>query len=105
MDLPDTPPLRGRTEIRRHLEGVVERFAAQTRRASLAHHVATLRVWRTAPPDAARAESYFSVYTEIGLDHWGVYRDRLRCENGRWLLAERRVHVDGAVAGSRLVRP
>ena len=102
MELPDTPPLRGHDAIRQHLEGVVATLRASTERATLAHHVASLRIQRTAP-DAARADAYFSVYTEIGLDHWGRYSDRLLRSEDRWRIALRRVRVDGAVARSRMV--
>ena len=46
-------------------------------------------------PDAARATAYFQVITDIGLDHWGRYRDRLVPHGDRWLLAERSVRTDG----------
>ena len=104
MELPDTPPLRGRDAIRRHLEGVVASLRDATERATLAHHVASLRIERTAP-DSARADAYFSVYTEIGLDHWGRYSDRLRRDADQWRFAQRRVRVDGAAADSRMVSP
>lgn len=103
MELPDVAPLQGRAAIRAHLEGVVADLAARTSRATLRHHVASLWIERVGEREA-HARAYFSVYTEIGLDHWGGYRDRLRREDGRWLLAHRRVRVDGAVRGSRMVK-
>jgi hypothetical protein len=48
----------------------------------------------------ARAESYFLVVTEAGLDHWGRYRDEFEPERDRWLLARRQVRTDGYAAGS-----
>jgi uncharacterized protein (TIGR02246 family) len=102
MELPDLAPLRGRAAIRDHLEGVVALLAASTTRATLRHHVASLWI-ELDGDDAARASAYFSVYTEIGLDHWGGYRDTLRRREGRWLFARRKVRVDGAVAGSRML--
>jgi hypothetical protein len=48
----------------------------------------------------ARAASYFQVITDIGLDHWGRYRDRLVPVGDRWLLAERSVKTDGYAAAS-----
>lgn len=103
MELPGEEPLRGRAAIVSHLSGVVDELAGHTVRATLRHHVASVLI-ELEGQDAARARAYFSVYTEIGLDHWGVYRDRLRREDGAWLLAHRRVQVDGAVQGSRMVR-
>jgi hypothetical protein len=34
------------------------------------------------------------VHTDIGLDHWGRYRDVLVLVQDRWLFAHRRVQVD-----------
>ena len=38
--------------------------------------------------------------TDIGLDHWGRYRDRLVPVGERWLLAQRSVKTDGYAPGS-----
>ncbi|MGH0029637.1 MAG: nuclear transport factor 2 family protein [Myxococcota bacterium] len=105
MELPDLPPLRGREAIHGHLAGVARSLAAASQRVLLRHHVASLFI-DSVRDDQASASACFSVYTEIGLDHWGVYRDRLRRVDGpegEWLLAHRKVRVDGAVAGSRMV--
>jgi len=101
MELDDVAPLAGRAAIEAHLRGVAERLAAGTRRATLRHHVSSVRITIT---DAEHAEawSYFSVFTEIGLDHWGRYADRLVRRGDMWLFALRRVRVDGAAAGSRV---
>ena len=101
MELPDLPALRGRAEIRQHLARVMADLAAASARATLRHHVASLLV-EPLGADAARARAYFSVFTEIGLDHWGGYRDELCRVQGRWLFAQRTVRVDGAVPGSRM---
>jgi hypothetical protein len=53
----------------------------------------------------AEAWSYFSVFTEIGLDHWGRYADRLVRPGHEWVFALRRVRLDGAVPGSRMAHP
>jgi len=67
------------------------------------HHVSSVRFVEVTP---ARAEvtSYFAVHTDIGLDHWGRYRDSLVPGAGRWLFARRRISVDGFAADS-LMRP
>lgn len=58
------------------------------------HHVASVRFVSVAP---ARVEttSYFAVYTDVGLDHWGRYRDVLTPAGEQWLFASRRISVDG----------
>jgi len=45
-------------------------------------------------PSEAVVGSYFTVFTDIGLDHMGRYRDRLIPVGDRWLLAHRFVSVD-----------
>ncbi len=101
MQLADVPELRGREAIRGYLEGVVRDLAAATTRATLRHHVASSLIQLTGI-DTADVRSSFSVYTEVGLDHWGGYRDRLARVGEAWLLARRRVHVDGAAPSSRM---
>lgn len=95
MDLEGAPPLTGREAIHAHLAGVASRLAANTQRATLRHHVSSVRILLQ---DGERAEaySYFCVFTEIGLDHWGRYADRCVRRGDEWLFALRRVRVDGA---------
>jgi len=102
MEIEGEPRLEGRAAIHAHLSGVARRLAASTRRATLRHHVSSVRI---AVHDAAHAEawSYFSAFTEIGLDHWGRYVDRLVRSGSEWLFAVRKVRVDGATPGSRMV--
>jgi hypothetical protein len=44
--------------------------------------------------DEATARTYFLVVTDQGPSHQGIYMDRLRKVEGRWLIAEREVTVD-----------
>ena len=50
--------------------------------------------------DTVETSSYFAVYTDIGLDHWGRYRDVLTRVGERWLFASRRISVDAFAQGS-----
>jgi hypothetical protein len=45
--------------------------------------------------DYTAASSYFLALTNIGVDHWGRYRDVLVPVNGRWLFASREAVADG----------
>lgn len=63
------------------------------------HHVSSIRFGSIAR-DRVAVSSYFAVHTDIGLDHWGRYRDVLVPLNGRWLFAHRRINVDGFAADS-----
>jgi hypothetical protein len=87
----------GRDALRRFFAGV-----GTTARPGFTHlrHCVTNLTIDVHGPDAARATAYFQVITDIGLDHWGRYRDRLVPYGGRWLLAERRVKTDGYAEGS-----
>ena len=66
------------------------------------HHVSSIRFESVA---RARVEvsSYFAVHTDVGLDHWGRYRDVLVEVDGRWVFAHRRIKVD-AFADTSLMR-
>lgn len=103
MEIEGEPVLQGRAAIHARLSRVAlaTPAGASTRRPVLRHHVSSVRILLH---DAAHAEAYayFSVFTEIGLDHWGRYADRLVRRGDEWLFALRKVRVDGAAPGSRM---
>jgi hypothetical protein len=57
------------------------------------HHVSSVR-FAVVTHDRVEVSSYFAVHTDIGLDHWGRYRDVLIPTDGRWLFTRRRISVD-----------
>lgn len=63
------------------------------------HHVSSIR-FTAVGSDRVEVDSYFAVHTDIGLDHWGRYRDVLVREQGRWVFAHRRIAVDAFAADS-----
>jgi uncharacterized protein (TIGR02246 family) len=63
------------------------------------HHVSSLR-FRGVEQDRVETTSYFAVHTDVGLDHWGRYRDVLVPRDGRWLFASRVISVDAFSADS-----
>ncbi|MGZ4795515.1 MAG: nuclear transport factor 2 family protein [Acidimicrobiia bacterium] len=89
----------GRTALLAFFSGVAA--SARPGFTHLRHCVTNLTI-DVDGPTAASATSYFLVVTDIGLDHWGRYRDRLvpDPDSDRWLLAERAVKTDGYAAGS-----
>ncbi len=103
LEIRDEAPIAGRAAIRRSLTEVVTRLEVATERPLLRHHVSSVRV-ELEGPDRARAASYFLAITEVGPDHWGLYLDRFARVGGAWLIAHRRVRVDGAAPSSRMVR-
>ena len=103
LEIRGTPPVVGRAAI-------VERIAAatgpqspaqtqrhdetaDTPRRIVRHNVTNVRFESVTQTEATVA-SYFTVFTEIGLDHMGRYRDRLVPVGDRWLIAHRFVSTD-----------
>lgn len=70
----------------------------------LHHHVAGLHVVASSPEEV-RTVCYFSALTQVGLDHWGRYRDRFVPIDGQWRFARRDVKVDGYATDSLFRRP
>jgi len=101
LDLEGEDDCEGRAAIRERLSGVVSDLAGKSERALLRHHVSSIRIELTGPGTAVAA-SYFLVFTEIGLDHWGRYADRLVHADGAWRIAHRKVRIDGATPNSRM---
>lgn len=57
------------------------------------HHLSTCHIELTGP-DAARARTYWSAWTDIGVDHTGYYVDAFRKVGDDWLLAHRKIRLD-----------
>lgn len=93
--------LTGPAEIEAGLAAAVERPGRPARPAPthVRHHVSSIR-FGSVDRDRVEVSSYFAVHTDIGLDHWGRYRDVLVRANGRWVFAHRRIGVDAFAAGS-----
>jgi hypothetical protein len=104
-------PVRGRAAIVEFLGGVA---APSARRASASstpgaqpsgtkrivrHNVANTRFLELTR-EQARVASYFTVFTEIGLDHYGRYRDTLVPVGDEWLIRHRFVSTDWAAPNS-----
>ena len=70
-----------------------EAQAPGTTRRVVRHNVTNIRFESVSPAEAIVA-SYFTVFTEVGLDHIGRYHDRLVPVGDRWLIAHRFVSAD-----------
>lgn len=94
-------PLAGPAAIEAGLAAALgqPREASRAAPTFVRHHVSSIR-FGPVTPERVEVSSYFAVHTDIGLDHWGRYRDVLVLEHGRWLFAHRRVSVDGFAADS-----
>lgn len=94
-------PLTGPAEIETGLGAAMSNDPAPARRppTHVRHHVSSIRFGSVAR-DRVEVSSYFAVYTDMGLDHWGRYHDVLVPLNVRWLFAHRRITVDAFAADS-----
>lgn len=104
LEIRESAPLRGRAAIVERFGGgtaaTAARAAARAARAEagavrriVRHSVTNVR-FESVTFDEAVVASYFTVFTEIGLDHMGRYRDRLVPVGERWLIAHRFVSTD-----------
>ena len=59
---------------------------------------------RRADPHAGAGRRYFTVLTELGLDHYGRYRDELVPVGDEWLISHRFVSTDWASPDSTMAR-
>jgi hypothetical protein len=94
LETPDRVEHRGAEAIRSFLGGTKTALANATAAPFIRHHVSNLRI-ELLDRGSATGAAYFFVITERGPDHWGRYRDRYVCLDGRWLFAHRRVRLDG----------
>jgi hypothetical protein len=94
-------PLKGPVAIEAGLGSAMGRDPDPHRQAPthVRHHVSSIR-FESVAPDRVEVSSYFAVHTDVGLDHWGRYRDVLVEADGRWVFAHRRIKVDGFAAAS-----
>ena len=103
LEIRGAEPLQGRAAIMERFGGATAATQAQETAAKkrdagalrriVRHNVTNIR-FESLQPDAAVVASYFTVITEIGLDHMGRYRDRFVPVGERWLIAHRFVSTD-----------
>ena len=68
------------------------------------HNLTNVRFLELAP-DRCRVASYFTVVTEIGLDHCGRYRDTFVPVGDEWLIRHRLVATDWRAPDSTMAPP
>lgn len=103
LEIRGQSPLVGRAAILARFGGATaaqqaQGVAAAARAAGgvrrvVRHTVTNVRFEAVSEAEATVA-SYFTVFTEVGLDHMGRYRDRLVPVGDRWLIAHRLVSTD-----------
>ncbi|MGH3676846.1 MAG: nuclear transport factor 2 family protein [Mycobacterium sp.] len=93
-------PMVGPAAIVAGLGAQAQRFrAGPVPLTHVRHHVSSVRFGAVAR-DRVEVSSYFLALTDIGVDHWGRYRDVLIPVADRWLFASREAIVDGFSADS-----
>jgi hypothetical protein len=98
LQLRGEEPVRGRSAIVEFLSGV----AAQNIRI-VRHNLTNVRFLELTSEHACVA-SYFTVFTEIGLDHYGRYRDTFVPVGDDWLIKHRLVSMDWAAPNSTMAK-
>jgi hypothetical protein len=106
LEIRGRDPVRGRAAIVAFLGRHTAPGDDEARRAEMAAASATRGLRRIVrhtltnlrflelTPDHARVASYFTVFTEVGLDHYGRYRDTLIPVGDEWLIRHRYVSND-----------
>jgi 3-phenylpropionate/cinnamic acid dioxygenase small subunit len=99
LEVEGEPAHRGRGAIRAFVTGTGRDLEADTGTPRIRHHVTNVSI-ELDGPDRARARCYFLALTDLGVDHWGRYRDELGRDGETWRFVHRRVRTDGAAPGS-----
>ena len=99
MEGPVGPPGIGRAGIEEFFRHSATKPVTGRAPKLMRHNVTSQRV-DLLDEQHASADSYFMALTDIGLDHWGRYRDTIVQVDGNWLIAKRLLVVDGCTAGS-----
>lgn len=92
-------PLAGPAAIEAGLRAAMVPDPSRQTPTHVRHHVSSVRFGSVAA-ERVEVSSYFAVHTDVGLDHWGRYRDLLIPVDAGWLFAHRRISVDGFAATS-----
>jgi hypothetical protein len=107
LELRGPEPVRGRAAIvallGRVVTGPSAAAAAPGRKRIVRHNVTNIR-FTDVTPQEARVACYFTVLTEIGLDHYGRYRDVFVPVGDDWLIRHRFVSTDWRVPDSTMAR-
>jgi hypothetical protein len=99
-------PLCGRSEIVAFLGNVTSTVTGNVAvdvKPVVRHNVANV-LFTELTPDQAQVSSYFTVVTQIGLDHFGRYRDILVPDADTWLIKHRKVSTDWSAPNSAMAR-
>jgi hypothetical protein len=103
LQLRGEEPVRGRAAIVAFIGGVATPGAEPSGDRRIVRHNLTNIRFLELTPRQAMVTSYFTVVTEIGLDHYGRYRDTFVPVRDEWLIRHRFISTDWAAPGSTIV--
>ncbi|OBF92701.1 hypothetical protein A5790_12630 [Mycobacterium sp. 852002-51152_SCH6134967] len=107
LEVRGTEPAQGRAAIVDYLGGAVAAPNAAASESNVKrivrHNVTNIR-FTDVTPEEARVSCYFTVFTEIGLDHYGRYRDVFAPVGDDWLIRHRFVSTDWSAPNSTMAR-
>jgi SnoaL-like domain len=95
-------PVCGRAAIVEFLGGVAAPSSPPTGVTRIVRHNLANTRFLEVTSTHARVASYFTVFTEIGLDHYGRYRDTFVPVGDEWLIRHRFVSTDWAAPNSTM---
>ncbi len=105
LEVRGSEPVRGRSAIVDFLGGAVAAPKPSAEASSVKrivrHNVANIR-FTEVTPQKAQVSCYFTVLTEIGLDHFGRYRDVFVPVDSDWLIRHRFVSTDWSAPNSTM---
>ena len=107
LELRGSEPVRGRAAIVALLGGVVaspNATAQESGAKRIVRHNVTNIHFTDVTPQEVRVACYFTVLTEIGLDHYGRYRDVFIPVGDEWLIRHRFVSTDWRTPESTMSR-
>jgi len=104
LQLRGSDPVRGRAAIAEFIGGVGTPAAVGGPVRIVRHNLTNIRFLELTRQQA-RVASYFTVLTEIGLDHYGRYRDTFVPVGDDWLIRHRFISTDWAAPSSTMARP
>ncbi len=108
LEVRGTATASGHAAIAEFLGGVAApspSIAAGPHRKRIVRHTLTNIRFTELTPHRAQVSSYFTVFTEIGLDHYGRYRDVFIPVAEQWLIAHRFVSTDWRAPDSTMAPP
>jgi hypothetical protein len=104
LEVRGTATATGRAAIADFLGGVAAPPANAAVKRIVRHTLTNIR-FTELTPQRAQVSSYFTVFTEIGLDHYGRYRDVFVPLGEDWLIAHRFVSTDWRAPNSTMAPP